>query len=217
MEVQSAENSGSICAAYETAGPGHAQAPASHVPPVGQGLSQPPQWNGLVSVSTQAPAHSVRSPQPALQTPVRHTKPGSHGRSQPPQCVPSAFTSTQASPQCMASLGHAQLPASQAMPAGHGESQPPQWAGSLVVSMHAAPPQVSHAGPVSSAVAEPEPEVSREADEDETAPLEPGSGPVEALVLGVVSMAGSGAAGQPNRPSDRVKVAQVFRVMIETL
>ena len=79
-----------------------------------------------VSVSTQVPPHSVRSPQSLLHVPAAHSSPAAHVVPQPSQLAGSELVSVQTPSQATPPDGHPQLPSTQDSPATQALAQAPQ-------------------------------------------------------------------------------------------
>jgi hypothetical protein len=115
---------------------------------MGHARSQPPQFAGLVSVSTQVPPQAAVVPgQELVHSPASHTSFTPHGMSQPPQCAALERVSTHAPPHFAnpslqvnvhAPYTHAATPL---FGLSHTVSHSPQFDTSLEVSMQLAPSQ----------------------------------------------------------------------------
>lgn len=120
---------------------GHAHVPPWHVLPLEHGLLQPPQWLGLVVVSTHWLPQSAKPPLHAtMHLPVLHTEvpfAGSwHGLLHPPQCCLLVFVSTQLPSQLVYPDAQLHPPFVQVNAGPHAVVQSPQCCGSLLVFTH---------------------------------------------------------------------------------
>jgi hypothetical protein len=105
------------------------QVPAVQVAPPPQGLSQAPQCDKLVFVSTHRLPHAV-CPSAQAHSPPSHDCPAAQAWSHTPQWVTLVLASTQLAPHCSnaASQLLLHIPSEQTCPSGHALPQVPQLA-----------------------------------------------------------------------------------------
>jgi hypothetical protein len=100
--------------------------PEVHVPPIGQGMSQPPQLATSLEMSKQ-PVAQVVLPTGQVQLPPAHTAPGLQAWPQLPQFPTSIMVSVQTEPHRFGMPdGQVHWPAMQLAPTGHAWPQVPQ-------------------------------------------------------------------------------------------
>jgi hypothetical protein len=121
--------------------PGQAQTPPVHATPAGHTLPHAPQFEALLSVSTQTPKQSTLIPPGHRHAPSMHWKPARHALPHAPQLSSSSSRFAQVPPQSRVPVGHTHAPDWQSCPARHSLPQAPQLVGSLARSTHPASPQ----------------------------------------------------------------------------